>query len=93
MHCIRFMGVVGCARTALQTYRPAPGLNYLCVVHWVLGSLSLGVRQAVCEAGHSLPSSTDNEWSFTYTSLIHLHGMCRENILLSRGWVSHRGSV
>jgi hypothetical protein len=77
--------------SALQMYRPALGLTHLCVVHWVLGNLSLGIRQAVCEAGHSLPSSTDkNERSFTSTPLMYLHGLCRENVLLSRGWVCPR---
>jgi len=94
MQCIRFIGVVGYARTALQTYRPAPGLTHLCVVHWVLCSLTVGVRQAVCEACHSLASSTDkNECSFTSTPLIYLHVMCRENDLLSSDWVSPRASV
>jgi hypothetical protein len=54
----RGIGVVGYSHTALQMCRPAPGLTHLCVVHWILGSLSLGIRQAVCEVGHSLPSST-----------------------------------
>jgi hypothetical protein len=70
--------VVGYAHAALQRYRPAPGLTHLCAVRWILGSLSLGVRQAVCEADHSLPSNTDkNEWSFTSTPLIYFHGMCK----------------
>jgi hypothetical protein len=93
MQCIRVIGVVGYSRAALQTYRPAQGLTHLCIVRWVLVSLSLGVRQAVCEAGHSLPSSTDkNERSFTSTPL-YTFMTCTENVLLSRGLVSLRAIV
>ena len=52
LNCMQFItgiGMVGCSFTALQTYRPAPGLTHLVVVHWVLSSLYLGVRQAVAK--------------------------------------------
>ena len=52
MQRIRGIGAFGCARTALQTCRPAPALTHLRVGHWLLVSLSLELRQAVCEAGH-----------------------------------------
>jgi hypothetical protein len=44
-------------------------------IQWVKGAFSLGVKQPVFEAKHSLPSSANvkNAWSYTYTLAIRLH--------------------
>jgi hypothetical protein len=46
-------------------------------IQWVLGALSLRVRQPGHEADHSPPSSAKvkNVWSYTSTPLVCLHGM------------------
>jgi hypothetical protein len=46
-------------------------------IQWVLGALSLGVKQPGSEADHSPPSSAKvkNVWSYTPTPLICLHGV------------------
>jgi hypothetical protein len=46
-------------------------------IQWVLGALSLGVKQPGCEADNSPPSSAEgkNTWSYTSTLLIRLHGV------------------
>jgi hypothetical protein len=46
-------------------------------IKWVLGILSLGVKWLLCEADHTLPSSTEVMNAQTYTSapLICFHGM------------------
>jgi len=46
-------------------------------IHWVLGALSLGVKQLGHEANHSLPSISEvkNAWSYTSTPPLCLHGM------------------
>jgi hypothetical protein len=43
----------------------------------VLGDLSLGVKRPGREANHSPPSSVEvkNEWSYTSTPSIRLHGV------------------
>jgi hypothetical protein len=46
-------------------------------IQWVLGDLSLGVKQPVHEADHSPPSSAKvkNVWSYNSTPPKRLHGM------------------
>jgi len=46
-------------------------------IHWVQGTLMLGLKQRGWEADHSPPSSADikNAWSYTSTPPICLHGM------------------
>jgi hypothetical protein len=46
-------------------------------IHWVPGTLSLGVKQPGREADHLPPSSTEvkNAWNYTSTPPIRLHGV------------------
>jgi hypothetical protein len=46
-------------------------------IQWVLGAISLGVKQPVREADHSPPSSAEvkNAWSYTSTPLIRIRGV------------------
>jgi hypothetical protein len=56
-------------RTALGSTQPP--------IQWVPGALSLGVKRPGSEADHSPPSSAEvkNEWSYTSTPPIRLHGV------------------
>jgi hypothetical protein len=56
-------------RTALGTIQPP--------IQWVLGALSLVVKQLGHEVDHSPPSSAEvkNAWSYTSTPPIRLHGV------------------
>jgi hypothetical protein len=55
-------------RTALGPTQPP--------IQWARGVLSLGVKRPEREADHSHPSSAEvkNEWSYTSTPPIRLHG-------------------
>jgi hypothetical protein len=57
------------SRTALGLTQPP--------IQWVPGTLSLGVKWPGREADHSPPSSCEvkNEWSYTFTPPIRLHGV------------------
>jgi len=48
-------------------------------IQWVPGSISLDVKHQKREVDHSPPSSAEfkNEWSYTSTPPIHLHGVVR----------------
>jgi hypothetical protein len=55
-------------RTALGPTQPP--------MQWVPGALSLGVKRPGREADHSTPSSAEvNEWGYTSTPPIRLHGV------------------
>jgi hypothetical protein len=47
------------------------------LIQWVPGSLSLGVKRLGREADHLPPSSAKvkNDWSYTTTHSIRLHGV------------------
>jgi hypothetical protein len=56
------------SRTALGLTQPP--------IQWVLGALSLGVKRPGRESDHLPPSSAEvNEWSYTSTPPIRLHGV------------------
>jgi hypothetical protein len=57
------------SRMALEPTQPP--------IQWVPRFLSLQVKWLGCETDHSPPFSDEdkNVWSYTSTSLIHLHGM------------------
>jgi hypothetical protein len=56
------------SRTALGPTQPS--------IQWVPGALSLGIKRPGREADHSPPSSAEvNEWSYTSTPPIRLHGV------------------
>jgi hypothetical protein len=57
------------SRTALGPTQPP--------IQWVPGVLSLGVKRQGSEADHSHPSNAEvkNEWSYTSTPPIRLHGV------------------
>jgi len=46
-------------------------------IQWVPGALTLGIRHPGCETEPSPLSSAEikNAWSYTFTPLIHLHGV------------------
>jgi hypothetical protein len=56
-------------RTALGPNQPP--------IQWIPGALSLAVKRPGREADHSPPSSAEvkNEWSYTSTPRIRLHGV------------------
>jgi hypothetical protein len=81
----------------LARVRDLPLLKHVHGIHgthpasqWVCGSPSPQVKWLGCEADHSTASSTEvhEEWNYTTTCPLYLHGMLRDNYTSFIGWSS-----
>jgi hypothetical protein len=73
---------------ATSVSRPAPGPNQP-PIPWVPGAPSLGVKRWRRESNHSPPTGAEikNEWSYTSTPPIGLHGVVLKQEIRLHGTV------